>query len=132
LPASPVLPFFCLEDWLGLPFFNFGIPDPRLSALIRGKIGGSVFRSPDVPITRSPDLFAPLCLRPSARDPTPHSALLKTKAKPEFDKTVTRLSMPFFPVFQGFNPAQFQPDFSVFTVRSAEGYKLQKDSRCFG
>src|SRR5579864_776148 len=70
---------------------------------------------------RSPDLFASLCLRPSARDPTPHSALLKTKAQPQFDRAVTDRSNPFFRVFQGSNPAQFPPLFFVFTVRSAEG-----------
>jgi hypothetical protein len=64
-----------------------------------------------------------LCLRPSARDPTPHSPLLKTNIKPQFEKPVKRLSMPFFSVFQRSNLAQFQPSFSVFTVRSAEGRK---------
>jgi hypothetical protein len=55
-----------------------------------------VFRSPDVPITRS---FAALCLRPSARDPTPHRALLQTKAKPQFDRAVDRTVEAFFIVF---------------------------------
>src|SRR6476661_4946346 len=64
-----------------------------------------------------------LCLRPSARDPTPHSALLQTKAQPQFDRAVTERSKPFFRVFQRSNLAQFQPSFSVFTVRSAEGRK---------
>ena len=82
-----------------------------------------LFRSPDVPITRSPDLFAALCLRPSARNPTPHSALLKTKAKVQFERPVKRLSRPFFLVFQNSNRSQFQPCFPVFAVRSAEGRK---------
>jgi hypothetical protein len=47
--------------------------------------------------------------------------LLKTKAKVQFDRAVTDRSKPFFPVFQDFYPAQFQPCFSVFAVRSAEG-----------
>jgi len=47
--------------------------------------------------------------------------LLKTKAKPQFDRTVTERSKAIFHVFQQSSPAQFQPDFSVFTVRSAEG-----------
>jgi hypothetical protein len=68
-------------------------------------------------------ILAALCLRPSATDPTPHKVLLKTKAQPQFDKTVKRLSKPLFHVFQQSNPAQFQPVFSVFTVRSAEGRK---------
>jgi hypothetical protein len=66
-------------------------------------------------------ILAACCLRPSATDPTPHRALLKTKAKVQFDRAVTDRSKPFFPVFQDFYPAQFQPCFSVFAVRSAEG-----------
>src|SRR5690349_20247855 len=53
-----------------------------------------------------------LCLRPSATDPTPHRALLKTKAKVQFERPVKRLSTPLFYVFQQSNPAQFQPSFS--------------------
>src|ERR1044071_1382804 len=74
-----------------------------------------------------PAIFTALCLRPSATDPTPLEVLLKTKARPQFDKTVKRLSKPFFYVFQQSNPTQFQPSFSVLTVRSAEGRKLQKN-----
>jgi hypothetical protein len=66
-------------------------------------------------------LFAALCLRPSAKDPTPLDVLLKTKVKPQFDRAVDRTVEGLFSVFQGFNPAQFQPCFSVFAVRSAEG-----------
>ena len=66
-----------------------------------------------------------LCLCPSAIDPPPISVLLKTKAKPQFDRTVTERSKAFFLVFQGFNPAQFQPCFLVFAVRSAEGRNAQ-------
>jgi len=65
-----------------------------------------------------------LCLRPSATDPTPHKVLLKTKVKPQFDRTVTGRSKALFYVFQQSNPAQFQPVFSVLTVRSAEGHNL--------
>jgi hypothetical protein len=63
-----------------------------------------------------------LCLHPSASDPTPHRALLKTKAKPHFDRTVTERSKALFPVFQLSNRGQFWPCFPVFAVRSAEGY----------
>ena len=63
---------------------------------------------------------------PSATDPTPLEVLLKTKAQPQFERPVKRLSMPFFSVFLCSNPAQFQLSFSVFTVRSAEGYKCPK------
>ena len=66
-----------------------------------------------------------LCLRPSAIDPPPISVLLKTKAEPQFDRTVDRTVEAFFPVFQGFNQAQFQPCFLVFTVRSAGGRKCE-------
>jgi len=52
--------------------------------------------------------------------------LLKTKIKPQFDRAVTERSKPFFSIFQGFNPVQFQPCFSVFAVRSAEGRNLLK------
>jgi hypothetical protein len=68
-------------------------------------------------------IFAALCLCPSATTPTPHGPLLKAKAEVQFDKTVIRLSKPFFPVFHGFNLAQFQPCFFVFAVQSAEGRK---------
>jgi hypothetical protein len=47
--------------------------------------------------------------------------LLKTKVKPQFDRAVDRTVEVFFPAFQGFNQAQFQPCFLVFAVRSAEG-----------
>jgi hypothetical protein len=65
--------------------------------------------------------FAALCLRPSARTPPPISALLKTKAEVQFDRTVTDRSKLLFCVFQPSNPAQFQPCFWLLTVRSAEG-----------
>jgi len=71
----------------------------------------------------------PLCLRPSATDPTPHRALLKTKAKVQFERPVKRLSKPFFYVFQQSNPTQFQPSFRALTVRSAEGRKLPKNTK---
>jgi hypothetical protein len=66
-------------------------------------------------------ILATLCLRPSARDPTPLDVLLKTKVKPQFDSPVDRTVEAFFLAFQGFNQAQFQPCFLVFAVRSAEG-----------
>ncbi len=80
-----------------------------------------LFRSRAIPAMTA--ILAALCLCPSARDPTPHSALLQTKAKVQFERPVKRLSKPLFSVFPGSNPAQFWPSFSVFTVRSAEGRK---------
>jgi hypothetical protein len=44
-------------------------------------------------------LSAALCLCPSARPPPGIAPLLKAKGKPQFDKTVTRQSKPFFLVF---------------------------------
>jgi hypothetical protein len=91
---------------------------------------GWVFRSRAMSaITGDPGDFAALCLRPSARDPTPHRALLKTKVKPQFDRAVDRTVEAFFYVFQGFNLIQFQPCFLVFTVRSAEGRKHLRPNR---
>jgi hypothetical protein len=57
---------------------------------------------PITAITRSPD--HPIFLQPSADVPSarPHpgvALLLKTKAKPQFDKAVTRQSTPLFRVF---------------------------------
>jgi hypothetical protein len=75
----------------------------------------------DHPMSRSPDLFAALCLRPSARNPTPLTLLLITKAQPQFDSPVDRTVVAFLRVFQWSNLVQFQPSFSAFTVRSAEG-----------
>jgi hypothetical protein len=43
--------------------------------------------------------------------PTPHSALLKTKAKAPFDKTVKRLLRPFFPFFKDSIRFNFSPVF---------------------
>ena len=54
----------------------------------------------------------------------PIGPLLKTKVKVHFDRTVTERSKLLFPVFQGSNPVQFQPCFTVFSVRSAEGRGL--------
>jgi hypothetical protein len=67
--------------------------------------------------------FAALCLYPSATPPPGVGVLLITKAQPHFDRAVTERSEDLFPVFQRLNLAQFQPSFSVFTVRSAEGRK---------
>jgi hypothetical protein len=69
-----------------------------------------LFRSPDVPITRSPDLTA-LCLHPPAMDPPGGSCFVANKRENEFDRTVTERSMPFLCVFQGANQDQFQPYF---------------------
>jgi hypothetical protein len=69
-------------------------------------------------------IFATLCM---ILQPATHPGvrlLLITKAKVHFDRTVTERSMPFFSLLQGSNPVQFQPSFSVFTVRSAEGRKV--------
>jgi hypothetical protein len=44
-----------------------------------------------------------LCLRPSARHPPPIDVLLKTKAQPQFERPVDRLSPPLFLVFSGLN-----------------------------
>jgi hypothetical protein len=62
---------------------------------------------------------------PQPETPPPITPLLKTKIKPQFDRTVTERSKPFFTVFQGSNHGQFQPCFPVFTVRSAEGRKVE-------
>jgi hypothetical protein len=70
-----------------------------------------------------PAILAALCLRPSARYPPPIDVLLKTKAKPKFDRAVTELSKAVFPFFDGPIWAQFQPRFPVSAVRSAEGRK---------
>jgi hypothetical protein len=48
-----------------------------------------------------------------SQNPTPISALLKTKAEVQFDRTVTERSKPFFPVFQGSNRGRFWPCFLV-------------------
>jgi hypothetical protein len=74
-------------------------------------------------MTRDYGDFAALCLRPSATDPPPITALLKTIAQPQFDRAVDRTVEAIFHVFQQSKPAQFQPAFSVFAVQSAEGRK---------
>lgn len=66
-----------------------------------------------------------LCLRPSARAPTPLDVLLKTKAEPQFERPVKSLSTPLFRVFQRSNRGQFSALFLVFAVRSAEGCGFQ-------
>src|SRR5207344_3528891 len=57
---------------------------------------------------------AALCLCPSATAPTPLEVLLKTKAQPQFERPVKRLSIPIFYVFKQSNPALFLPSFSFF------------------
>src|SRR5947209_5775519 len=78
---------------------------------------------PDHPI------FTALCLCPSATDPTPLTLLLITKAQPKFDSSFDRPVEAFFCVFLRSNQVQFQPSFSVFTVRSAEGRNFQGAAR---
>jgi hypothetical protein len=85
------------------------------------QISGKVFGFPITRDHRITGILAALCLRPSATTPTPHRALLKTKAKVQFDRAVTERSKPFFSVFQRFNRARLSACFLVFTVRSAEG-----------
>jgi hypothetical protein len=80
-------------------------------------------------ITAISAILAALCLRPSAGDPTPHKRLLKTKAKPQFDRAVTERSKLIFCVFRWSNQAQFQPCFLVSSVRSAEGRQAPKAAR---
>jgi len=59
----------------------------------------AVLSFPITAITGDSGDFAALCLRPSARDPTPHRTLLQTKAKPQFDRAVDRTVEAFFIVF---------------------------------
>jgi hypothetical protein len=102
------------------PFCPILASPPRLRVeilLFRSRRCRAIRRFRDRRATRA----TALCLRPSARTPPPISVLLKTKVKPQFDRTVTERSKSFFAVFQGFNRGQFQPCFLVFTVRSAEG-----------
>jgi hypothetical protein len=44
-------------------------------------------------------ILVALCLRLSARDPTPLNVLLKTKAKPQFDRAVDRAVEALFCFF---------------------------------
>jgi len=105
-PDHPILSFAFLRVLCGELLVSRSRAIPAMSAI------GALARA------------TPLCLRPSARYPPPIAPLLKTKAKVQFDWTVTERSKPLFCVFQRSNQAQFQPCFSVFTVRSAEGRKL--------
>jgi hypothetical protein len=73
-----------------------------------------ITRSPDAPITRS--FFGPSAYVPSARDSTPHSVLLKTKAKVQFDRTVTDRSKPFFARFTLPNRCHFAGLFALVTL----------------
>jgi hypothetical protein len=68
-----------------------------------------------------------LCLRSSARDPPGVRLLLQTKAKVPFNRAVTELSNRFFPVFQGANPAQFQPLSYGFSVSGRQ--RVAKEAR---
>jgi len=52
-------------------------------------------RSPDHPI------FTALCLRPSARDPTPLKRFVETKAQPQFDSPFDRPVEAFLAFFRG-------------------------------
>jgi hypothetical protein len=97
-----------------------GFPNLGCSPCLRECVVGLLFFRPRA-ITAISRHFAALCLRSSAGAPPPIDALLKTKAQPQFDRTVTERLKFFFRVFQPSNHAQFQPVFFVFTVRSAEG-----------
>jgi hypothetical protein len=88
------------------------------------QISGKVFGFPITRDHRITGILAALCLRPSATTPTPHRALLKTKAKVQFDRAVTERLKPFFSFFQRFNRARFSACFLVLAVRSAEGRNL--------
>src|SRR5438105_3548989 len=57
-------------------------------------------------------ILTALCLRPSARPPPPIDVLLKAKVKPQFERTVERLSKPFFVFFSLPIEVNFQPFFS--------------------
>jgi len=96
-------------------------PNPGSSPCLRDRF--CFFRSPDHQMSRSPDLLQPSACVLQPPTPTPHKVLLKAKAKPQFDRAVTERSKSLFLVSQSSNRGQFQPDFSVFTVRSAEGCK---------
>jgi hypothetical protein len=64
---------------------------------------------------------AALCLRPSARDPPPISALLKTKIKPQFDRAVDRAVEALFPIFQGIKSGPISALFSHFHCAVGRG-----------
>jgi hypothetical protein len=115
------------------------IPDPRSSVLIRGKVfafafpitrdvGDHKFAAPQTvhreraaqpgverSKTAKPTLQPSACV-PSASDPTPHSVLLKTKAKVQFERTVDRLSKPFFCRFCQSNRCHFAGHFTLVTL----------------
>jgi len=62
------------------------------------------------------NLWRPSAYVPSARTPTPHSALLKTKAKVQFDRAVTERSKPFFYRFCQPNRCHFAGLFALVTL----------------
>src|SRR5262249_47000396 len=87
--------FYCI-DFMGVYVTKTQGPS-RLPTIPLCSFVSFVVKVPGFPITAitrstgSPDLFVALCLRPSASPPTPHS-VLKTKAKPQFDRAVTERS----------------------------------------
>jgi hypothetical protein len=83
-----------------------GLPNLGCSPCLRASVVGFLFFRPRA-ITAISRYFAALCLRSSAGDPPPIDALLKTKAQPQFDRTVTERLKFFFRVFQPSNHAQF-------------------------
>jgi len=115
-------------------------PDPRLSALIRGKVMFLLFRSrailtllcvPSCPLWlrvcssisaifgnhgNFGNLLQPSAYVPSARYPPPIGVLLKTKAKVQFDRTVTERSKPFFSHFCQPNRCHFAGLFTLVTL----------------
>jgi hypothetical protein len=83
-------------------------------AVLRDSVGSLIF-----PITGSPDHL--IFQQPSAcvLQPATHpgvDVLLQIQAQVPFDRPVTDRSMPFFSVFPGYNQAQFQLCFLIFTV----------------
>jgi hypothetical protein len=88
-----------------------GLPNPGCSPCLRASVVGFLFFRSRA-ITAISRHFAAFCLRSSAGDPPPIAPLLKTKAQPQFDRTVTERSKLFFRVFQPSNQAQFQSVFS--------------------
>ncbi len=80
------------------------------------------FRSPDFPITGSPD-FAALCLRPSARPPPPIDTFIENKGQTSLRPNGDRPVESLFSRFSAVESGPISAFFSVFTVRSAEGRK---------
>ena len=122
--ADSQLPILASRQfWQSLPCSFVSLVVNAFGFPVSRSPGFPITRCPDHPMSRSPDLFAAFCLCLSAKTPTPHKGLLKTKAKPQFDRAVTDRSKSIFSVFRRSNCDQFRPFFPAFTVRSAEGHK---------